>query len=73
MFTATKRPHPCAAWCAGRLRGIVENRQLTAGSTLNVEVVSVRRVAHDPDNRGFTVECQHGRLYYLKVVGQVTP
>lgn len=64
------REHQCVTWCRGRLRGVIENQQLIGHvpETWQFEVLSVKQVAHDPDNRGFTVRCQHNKLYYLKRV-----
>jgi hypothetical protein len=65
------KQHPCWNWCAGRLRGIVENLNLTRDSEdqeLDVTITSVRRPVDRDDDRGIvTLVCQHGRLYLLEL------
>lgn len=62
-----RKPHPCAGWCQGQLRGIVENLRLReeVGEDFEVEVWSVRGIRIIPPHTTI-LTCEHGRAYAVR-------
>lgn len=62
------RKHPCAGWCGERLRGVVANVRLRENlPELEVEI-RCRRPFMPREAAWLTLECEHGRLYFLRSV-----
>lgn len=56
--------HPCAAWCEGRLKGIVENLKLTGkvGEDFEVDFHPLIGLSYIPGEVP-VMTCQHGRSW----------
>lgn len=58
----------CADYCAGRLRGIVENQRLLGefeDPDFDVEIKLLRGLSYIPKG-SFTAKCEHGRNFLVK-------
>jgi hypothetical protein len=64
-----KKEHPCAAWCAGTLDGIVANLKLCGELPEDFDVTfkSLRGLMYVPGG-SYILKCRHGRDYLAVVV-----
>lgn len=62
-----RKSHPCATWCEGQLRGIVENLKLTGriSPDLQVQFIALRGLKWIPKDT-YTLTCQHNRQWMLR-------